>query len=495
MTFQDDLFHADRLDDELADLEQTMDQPSKTPSQRAYHNLRLFYAAQADQEAQALERVRQRLLASAPVLSGVVTTPAAQRPRQTAHPWVIIRNVAVVLVVAVLLSAFGALLHERQGATPLAGYHFSIIPSPNTSLAVNSLTGITVRSSNDAWAWGDANVAPTNGSGTASNPIQTPLVEHWDGSQWRIVATPPVPYGGQIAGIAALAQDNAWAVGGLLITSRSSDNTTGATLIEHWDGHTWTIQPDQVVNANLNALAALSANDIWAVGSSDSGAQSGLIQHWDGHGWQTIAHPEPSSGAQFSAITALAPDDIWVVGQENAGHNAIFEHWDGARWTIVPSPSAGGVGPVASHRMLFAISAVSATDVWAAGVEDPAIPFPNGAVPLFEHWDGHTWSVVASPSLSGQISSIAALGPDDVWAVGLQGFGIDTAQQGQGLIEHWDGQQWSVIANPTPQPFTQLNSVARDPTTPGKLWVVGATGPTHGGDQLFSTQTLIETTG
>jgi hypothetical protein len=36
----------------------------------------------------------------------------------------------------------------------------------------------------------------------------------------------------------------------------------------------------------------------------------------------------------------------------------------------------------------------------------------------------------------GHISAIVALGSDDVWAVGTQGFGIDTGQQGQGLIEH-----------------------------------------------------------
>jgi hypothetical protein len=51
-----------------------------------------------------------------------------------------------------------------------------------------------------------------------------------------------------------------------------------------------------------------------------------------------------------------------------------------------------------------------------------------------------------------------------------------------------------VIDNPSQQPFTQLSGIAGDPTTPGKLRVVGATGPTHGGDQLFSAQTLIETT-
>jgi hypothetical protein len=202
---------------------------------------------------------------------------------------------------------FFALLHPGGFAPSAINYQWQIVSSPNSALAVNALTGVTVRASADAWAWGDANEAP---SPTNSNPIQTPLVAQWDGSKWSIVATPAVPYGGQIAGIAALAPDDAWAVGGLLITPTSSDNTTGATLIERWDRYTWTSQPNQVVNADLTAPAALSANDIWAVGSVDNGAQSGLMQRWDGHSWQTVAHPEPSGGAQFSGITALAPDDI-----------------------------------------------------------------------------------------------------------------------------------------------------------------------------------------
>ena len=70
---------------------------------------------------------------------------------------------------------------------PLTGYHFRIIPSANTSLAVNTLTGITVRRSTDAWAWGMCNVAPDN---LDSNPITQLLVAHWDGQHWRIVPTP-----------------------------------------------------------------------------------------------------------------------------------------------------------------------------------------------------------------------------------------------------------------------------------------------------------------
>lgn len=303
-----------------------------------------------------------------------------------------------------------------------------------------------VRNHHDAWAWGVSNVAPGPGSGVTSNPITQPLVEHWDGHQWRIVATPPIPKGGQLADIVALAPDDAWAVGQQL--TGGAENTSNAPLVEHWDGHSWHI----------------------------------------------VAHPSPPDGVQFGGITALSPDDIWVAGTGNIGSNgAVFEHWDGTQWRIVPSPSSSGIGPLSSHIVLTAISAVSANDIWAAGLRNPAIPFPNGVEPLVEHWDGQRWSIVNSPSLTGTVADLLALGPNDVWAVGTMGMGWDTAQQGQGLVEHWDGEQWSLIDTPTPHPFTSLGGVASDPSTPGKLWIVGTAGPEKGMDQLSDTAMLIET--
>lgn len=508
MTPSDEPFREKDLDSQLDELARTTDQAPATLTSRAYHALAQLHAPAASAEAEAIGRVRQRLAPhlTAPALP---TTPGAhtevaldvlpsyqaRRVRARSRLRLFAGGAAALLAVGFLLGGFLAVLHPGAfglGGPPLTTAHWRAVPSPNTPLAVNALTGITVRTSTDAWAWGDANVAPTNGSGTASNPIQTPLVEHWDGHQWRIVATPQPPEGGQITSLVAVAPDDAWAVGNQL--TGGPENTGSGPLLEHWDGRTWTVVPGGAINGNLSALAALSPDDIWAVGFTGDNVDPGVIGHWDGREWRSIAHPAPRGGVQFNSISAVAPDDIWAAGRVTQGVGEVFEHWDGTRWTIVPSPPPGGIGPLAPHRLLYAISAISANDVWAAGVEDPAIPFPNGALPLFEHWDGHTWSVVPSPSLTGSISDIAALGPDDVWAVGIQNFGLDSGQVGQGLIEHWDGQQWSVVANPTPQPFTQLSGIARDPTTPGKLWAVGTSGPTHDGDQLFDSRTLIETT-
>lgn len=518
MTPKDEPLQNDRLDAQLDALAHSGDEPANTPTSRAYQRLSQLYAPAAAEEAQAIERVRQRLVARAtapaapkasyqhaPALQDTDFVPLPAQPLPV-HPTpphrsspvrTFIRGLAAVLVVGALVGGFAVVRQMGSGSAPFTGYQWQIVPSPNTTLAVNTLTGITVRSSSDAWAWGTANDAPSNEN---SNPITQPLVEHWDGQHWRIIATPPLQEGGMLADLVALAPNDAWAVGAQ--TTGGSENTSGAPVIEHWNGHQWTIVPDNVSNwpdpSGLAKLAALSADDIWAVGSAGSGSNSGLIQHWDGHNWQTIAHPEPSSGVQFSAIAAVAANDIWVVGalEQQAGVGApVFEHWDGRSWSIVPSPSPGGIGPLRDHMTVTAMSAVSANDVWAAGFVNHAIPIPNASDLLFEHWDGHRWSIVNGPSVDATVADIVALGPDDVWAVGTTtGPGLDVAQQGQGLVEHWDGQTWSLISNPSPHPFTALNGVTRDPSVSGKVWVAGTTGPVRTPDQLTDTKTLIETT-
>jgi hypothetical protein len=74
------------------------------------------------------------------------------------------------------------------------------------------------------------------------------------------------------------------------------------------------------------------------------------------------------------------------------------------------------------------------------------------------------------------LSEIIALGPDDIWAIGST-WKDHTADpvQALGLIEHWD-LRWSLVSNPHPKGYTTLGGIARDPSTPGKLWIVGSDG-------------------
>lgn len=519
MTPNNTFFQQDGLEEQLASLAQTEGQPPTTPTSRAYSSLRQFHAAQARQEAQAIERVRLRLAAraSSPLARlksqhqrafNTVSYPLpAQRLRHISQLRVWLNTAAAVLVVGLLVGGFVALLHARQigaSSSSINQYTWQVMPSPNTSLPINALHSISLSSSVDGWAVGQAANAPASALPTKERP----LVEHWDGQHWQIVSTPTLPYGGNLFDVVSLAPDNAWAVGNMISMPGTADHDLYTTaLIEHWDGHQWTVAPSPTIatgSSNLNKLAALAADDIWAVGSvydniTPSGTLNthGLIEHWNGQQWQIIVTPSQSADEQFNSITALAPDNIWAAGYSRGSDQQpvqpLVEHWNGSQWSIVPSPNPAGTSP----SVLTGISAVSANDIWAAGVTTSAAAANKGPAccyaALLEHWDGQRWSIVASPS-SGMVilRNIIALGPDNIWAIGDTWKQQTTDGQAQGLIEHWDGQRWSVVASPHPRGYISLSGVASDPSAPGKLWIVGSAGSQNKAYDGLSNATFIE---
>src|SRR5262249_7387823 len=143
------------------------------------------------------------------------------------------------------------------------------------------------------------------------------------------------------------------------------------TLTEHWNGTAWSVVPSPNVGAGhnyLNAVAAVAANDVWAVGNTltDSSNDSTLIEHWDGSSWTVVPCPNP--GATFNSLgstTALAANNIWAAGSSSDdGNNSqtLIVHWDGAAWSAVSSPNVG-----AGRNYLSDMAAVNANDIWAVG--------------------------------------------------------------------------------------------------------------------------------
>jgi hypothetical protein len=72
-------------------------------------------------------------------------------------------------------------------------------------------------------------------------------------------------------------------------------------------------------------------------------------------------------------------------------------------------------------NFLLAVAAVSSNDVWAGGYAENTARAPYD-VPLIEHYDGQSWTIVPSvypaPSQYNQLYGIAVLAPNDIWAVG-----------------------------------------------------------------------------
>jgi hypothetical protein len=240
-------------------------------------------------------------------------------------------------------------------------------------------------------------------------------------------------------------------------------------LIEHWDGHTWSVATSEPTGeqAGLNAVDGASSDDVWAVGQQLTGtgpraSVSTLAEHWNGSSWATVQTPnagQPRNG-MFLGVSAAAADDVWAVGSFSVNgteaRTTLTAHFDGRVWTKVASPNAGGY-----TDELIDVDASPDGEAWAVGYSGQDASGEN-LNPLAMRFDGTQWNIVRTPELPGaQLESIAVAGPDDVWAVGHA--------NSTTLALHWDGSGWSVLHGAATN--SSLRAVAA--SAPDDVWAVG----------------------
>jgi hypothetical protein len=265
------------------------------------------------------------------------------------------------------------------------------------------------------------------------------LVEHYDGSTWSLVPAPdPDPSIDRLDAVQALSATDIWAVGSQSLT----------TLVEHWNGEDWTVVPSANVPGEasfLRGLTVLSPRDAWAVGNSqtfDSASTKALVEHWDGRSWTLVPSPSPSETFTFlSDVTAISRRDIWAAGTyfDSGQWRTLIEHWDGRRWSVIRSPNVGSI-----DSTLEGIAAVSADEVWVVGYA--ATGGPSTRRPLVEQWDGRRWSIVPSPRVFAQLADITPSSGRRLFAAGY----YELAPPGRALIEQWDGRRWTITTTGTP---------------------------------------------
>jgi hypothetical protein len=271
------------------------------------------------------------------------------------------------------------------------------------------------------------------------------------------------PLGGRLYGVAATSPRNAWAVG--LTGTRS--------LIAHWNGTDWTQELSS--RGFLRGTAATSRPSAWAVGGTDWFSPQTLIEHWDGHAWRRVPSPSPAPGGYLNGVAGTSPGNAWAAGLIGGGpgtgtgptDKTLIEHWDGHAWTQVPSPTpqpAGGLNGVA---------ATSPANAWAVGWTGTGPDFGGTSRALIEHWDGNAWTRVPSPGNAPGartvLNAVAAISPRNAWAVGSTHLGAAN----RAFIVHWDGTAWQRVHAPTPVPGVSLLGVAV--TSPRNAWAVGQT--------------------
>ncbi len=216
--------------------------------------------------------------------------------------------------------------------------------------------------------------------------FQRTLVEHWNGAVWNIVSspnrglsTPPIDV---LAGVACISASECWAAGG-----NDDQNGVGQTLVERWDGTSWTIV-DSPNPSGSNAFQAMTCaspsqpEECWAVGQTVTGLGSAqtLVEEWDGAAWSIVSSPSIGGYDDLLGVTCASHKDCWTVGSYSGATNdqTLIEHWNGLSWAIVSSPNTS----TTQNNYLNAVTCASKSDCWAAGYTStaPVSPNPHRAV-------------------------------------------------------------------------------------------------------------------
>lgn len=376
---------------------------------------------------------------------------------------------------------------EVVSVTPALSSDWSIRISPNRmgEDLVDFLSQVECVSSTDCWAVGNYSA----GRYTGGVDIKT-LAMHWDGTAWSVVSSPNISEvrNNYLSDVTCVSTSDCWAVG---YYGNPASGSRMQTLVAHWNGTAWSIvsSPNTDVHSDnvLYGVTCTSAGNCWAAGyySTPSGAQT-MMQRWDGNSWTIVPSPNgeqlPVGGSPWGAsalydVTCTSASNCWAVGNffNGLSDQPLTLRWDGIAWAIVSSTS---VNPATNHY-LYGVTCVTASDCWSVGV----ITREMATETLIMHWDGSAWlpSVSQNSPGSNGLYSVTCNGSADCWAVG----GTDVAGSigqilaglaSQTLIQHWDGTRWSIVASPNTS--TSQPNVVSGVTCSSTLdcWAVGFAG-------------------
>jgi hypothetical protein len=200
----------------------------------------------------------------------------------------------------------------ESGAGPFAehwdGANWSIVNPP--SIHSGRAMGATTTSTSNAWAVGG--YVDSNGN------FKT-LIEHYDGTGWTRMSSPNQSSTYNVLNaVSANSPSDIWAVGEY---QHASDLKLRITIL-HYDGSSWKVvtHPDKINGDYLGAVKAVSTTDVWGVGAfmDSTGRWKTLIEHFDGVSW--TVQSSPNGTGQDNHLTGVA---------STSSSNRFAVGWDG----------------------------------------------------------------------------------------------------------------------------------------------------------------------
>jgi hypothetical protein len=236
------------------------------------------------------------------------------------------------------------------------------------------------------------------GGYVASSGTDFTLAERWNGHQWVMQSIPsPGSYGPNLTGIACPTPTDCIAVGAYQAVPAGP----GVTLVEQWNGATWTVLPSPNIGSFGNSLSSVSCTSPSActaagvyIGTGD--LEHMLVERWNGSVWsaQALTDPVGFTQAWLAGVSCASASSCTAVGAEASTTQTLTlaEHWSGGAWTIQPT-SSGLAGE------LTAVSCTTSRACTAVGLYQIVA---GRFITLKEVWNGRTWRIAAIASPRGQ---------------------------------------------------------------------------------------------
>jgi hypothetical protein len=282
------------------------------------------------------------------------------------------------------------------------------------------------------------------GAFTNSGGTRRTLIETWNGESWTRVSTPNVGnHANALLGVSCVAPAQCVAVGFYL-------NSAGVarTLVLTRNGGAWTHTGSPNVGNHDNLLTTISCITITgckAVGNynTSGGTPRTLIVASHGGSWSHQSSPNVGNRTNFlSSVSCVSSTACKVVGGYITSGGVIQSlvlSWNGTSWSRQSSPNTG-----THDNILESVSCVSATSCKAAG-HYRASSGASGTLTL--SWNGASWSHVTSPNvgLSSVLVAVSCASGLSCKAVG--GY-LSSSGVVQTLVLSWNGSSWSRQSSP-----------------------------------------------
>jgi large repetitive protein len=214
-------------------------------------------------------------------------------------------------------------------------------------------------------------------------------------------------------------------------------------------GPTWTLESTPVVGSGsqLNGIRCATATDCLGVGFEDaSGTRRALAEEWNGTSWaqQSMPLPSGSTASELNAISCGSATSCTAVGYyQNTSviGLTLAESWNGSSWSVVNTPSVTG----AKLTEFTGVSCVSTSSCLAVGYYQKS----GTSMTFAEIWNGKTWTGQTTPNPStaklAQLQGVSCASSSACTAAGNY---TNASNVEVTLAESWNGKAWSLLSTP-----------------------------------------------